>query len=228
MGGGGGVFKAPRRNRDWINKKEKKIDADVLMNPHALEPPPVFAFSPLPSQHPKPEIGKSHFVLLMCPHSIPSHLPMLYSGVHSLQVTKGGLPIDTGGEGAALSPSPKNRSPKLQAGASEFPACSFTPTATACLPSETPLLFRRPHPPLHPNLVSAAQAAAAREDDSHPLKQTNPAAQGCPRWVRTRASPPGRRTQLCHVRSGLPAQRTTLRDDPWRKRRVRGSWEWGG
>lgn len=145
---------------------------------------------PSPTAQPasKPEISKSHFVLLMCPHSTSSHLPTLYSSVHSLQVTKGRLPLDTGGGDAALSPS-KNQSLKLQTEASEFPASSFTPTAMACLPSETPLPFRRPHPPLHPNPVSAAQAAAASEEGSHPPKQTNPAAPGCPRSVRTRASP---------------------------------------
>lgn len=84
--------------------------------------------------------------------------------------------------GAALSSSPKIQSPK-PGNSKSVPSHQLHPHSHDLPPSEAPLPFRRPPPPLHTNLVSAAQ-----EDRSHPPKQTNQAALPRPRSFSTRGS----------------------------------------
>lgn len=132
-----------------------KTNADILMNPMLWKPspslPPPFSATacppPSPSSHaPQAPNQPPHFVLLVCLHSriqrpLRLHMPTLHSSVHSLPVTKGKLPLDTGWElPLAL----------FQNAVAPSSSTGFAPTAADGLPTEAAVLFRRPPPRSQP------------------------------------------------------------------------------
>ena len=193
----------PRRNRVLDKQGEKKIDAGVLMNHHALEPQPFFT-SPTGLPLPKPA---SSILYCSCPHS---HQPPSHALFRCPQ-----LPSSKGKTAPGcrvVQPFPLLL--KTRASSSRQQQALFQPPASPhlqCLPPLSARLpFRRLPPFLHPNPVSTAEAAGVREDGSHPRNKQTRQLPGVRDPSPPELLPPGKRTELYHLFSRLPAQHGPL------------------
>lgn len=140
-------------------------------DPRALEPQP---FSASPHRPAAPLTSKFHFVSLLCAHAHPAARPGSIRGPR-LQVAKGRRPPDK--DGAALSPSPPNQSPRSKrARAQPRPRRA---SAQGPLPSDAHLLLRSRRPGRRLTPAKPANRAARRRLRPFPAG-ASPSGKGSP------------------------------------------------
>lgn len=133
-------------------------------------------------------------------------MPTLHSSVHSLPVTKGKLPLDTGWELPLALP---------QNAVAPSSGTGFAPTAADGLPAEAAVLFRRPPPRSQPPARFRRPGSLGPERAAHTHRNKQRRAAARARSLPTPASrPPPRKTRPTLP----PAPRVTCRARAPRRR----------